>query len=458
MSSRLAIATLFAVIFILLGFRDASARPERPSALDSARVTYIYDGPEVEFGSTNAEAEMEVPDLFLINDVDMLVQITHTWVGDVSLILESPNGQLVTLVSGAGGNGQNFRDTEFNDAAPSSIQNAAAPFTGSFRPMEPLSGFNGGAGIGRWILHLEDTFPSMDDGTLTGWELTLGDRIGGTVRGIVTSFAITEPLEGVTIELLDTPYSTSTDAFGRYLLVAQEGDYDMLISYPGWCEERFDALEFTDYDTLDVNAALRNPEFNISVSSLSLMVVVNQTDSATFLVANDGNCGLEWSSEIAESWLSIDPANGNLAAGEELEIEFKIDASGRNVGDYYSEIAITHNAVHSPVIIPVLMTSVEDMNAIPQDAASPSDYALIGSFPNPFNGSTTLRFALPQISTVRLNIYTSDGRLARQIPAQTFTTGIHDVQLDLHDLASGVYFASLTAGDFTKTQKLILIK
>jgi subtilisin-like proprotein convertase family protein len=459
MDSRLASTALFAFFLILLGFRDANARPERPAALDSTgRETYIYTGPDVEFGMTNAEVRLDVPDLFLINDVDVLVSITHTYDSDVTLLLENPNGQLITLVSNTGFSEDNFISTVFDDSAAISIQEGFSPFTGSFRPIEALSTFNGGAGIGTWTLYLEDIFPTEDDGVLTQFELTLSERIGGTVRGTVSSLAASAPLEGVTIEFVDTPHSTVTDALGHYFITAPEGTYDLQISYPGWCGERFNGLELANYDTTNVDAALRRPVFVSSVSSLNLMARAHGTGSGAFRIQNGGDCDLTWSSDPVDQWLSVHPPQATFAEGEGREIILHVDAFSLSEGDYYSEITITHNAVESPRIIPVLLTVVEGTNADPDGAALPTDFALIGSFPNPFNGSTTLRFALPQTSTVQLSLYANDGRLAEHLSSQVFAAGVHDLQLDLNDLASGVYFAVLNAGNFTRTQKLILIK
>jgi subtilisin-like proprotein convertase family protein len=91
------------------------------------------------------------------------VGVDHSWVGDLSFRLTSPSGTTVTLIDAAGGPnnyGANFCQTVLDDAAPSSIQTVTpefAPFTGWFRPAQPLAAFAGEEAAGTWTLHVSDS-------------------------------------------------------------------------------------------------------------------------------------------------------------------------------------------------------------------------------------------------------------------------------------------------------------
>ncbi|OGG50092.1 MAG: hypothetical protein A3F84_02590 [Candidatus Handelsmanbacteria bacterium RIFCSPLOWO2_12_FULL_64_10] len=85
------------------------------------------------------------------------------------------------------------------------------------------------------------------------------------------------------------------------------------------------------------------------------------------------------------------------------------------------------------------------------------------NYPNPFNPSTTISYTLPEASTVRLTIYNILGQQVRTLINNRQAAGIHAVQWDGHDdagrsVASGLYFYRLTAGEFTQTQKMLLLK
>lgn len=126
-------------------------------------------------------SEITVPGDFIVTDVNLTVNITHTRDSDVIVSLAGPdqdplNGNLgVTMFGGIGGLGRNFSGTVLDDEAGVAIANGAAPFTGRFRPAGALSSFDGTRGQGDWKLVVADSAVGQI-GTLTGWSL----QISGT--------------------------------------------------------------------------------------------------------------------------------------------------------------------------------------------------------------------------------------------------------------------------------------
>ncbi len=92
------------------------------------------------------------------------------------------------------------------------------------------------------------------------------------------------------------------------------------------------------------------------------------------------------------------------------------------------------------------------------DDAIPAHYAFPQNYPNPFNPSTTFRLALPEDSSVRVALYDVRGRQLRILIDEYLGAGWHDLQIDLSDLSSGVYWAHAKAAEFEQTRKLLLIK
>ncbi len=104
-----------------------------------------------------------------VSDLDVTIgQITHTFVGDLTIDITSPEGTTVRLANRNGGSGDNFTDTVFDDEAATAITAGAAPFTGSFRPFQPLSAFDGQRILGNWTLKVTD-LAGADVGTLSAW-------------------------------------------------------------------------------------------------------------------------------------------------------------------------------------------------------------------------------------------------------------------------------------------------
>ncbi len=111
-----------------------------------------------------------------IQELEVQLNLTHTYTADLQVSLIAPDGTRVLLAGGVGGSGDNFANTIFSDGANQAIQDAAAPFTGVFRPMQPLSVLRGVEGDGRWQLEIRDAMP-WDTGRLESWTISFrGDE------------------------------------------------------------------------------------------------------------------------------------------------------------------------------------------------------------------------------------------------------------------------------------------
>jgi large repetitive protein len=113
-------------------------------------------------------------------DVQVRLNITHTWVGDLEISLVSPAGTTIPLITRRGGSGDNFTDTVLDDGAVASIASITAngaPFTGSFRPESPLAAVRGQNPNGVWQLKIADG-AGYDLGSLLNWSLIFSGESG----------------------------------------------------------------------------------------------------------------------------------------------------------------------------------------------------------------------------------------------------------------------------------------
>lgn len=88
----------------------------------------------------------------------------------------------------------------------------------------------------------------------------------------------------------------------------------------------------------------------------------------------------------------------------------------------------------------------------------PATYALEANYPNPFNPSTTIRYALPEQTHVRLVVYDVLGREVATLRDEVQTAGYQELRFDARHLASGVYFYQLEAGSFSQVRRMMLVK
>ncbi|MBZ0268612.1 proprotein convertase P-domain-containing protein, partial [bacterium] len=130
--------------------------------------------------STGATSSLNVVASFVPDEVRVNVQISHTWVGDVELRLEHPDGTVITLLDqptgGGGGCNDNDMDITFTDAATVDANNwcdnTTPWFVGDGLPVQPLAPFTTKNCNGAWKLTAIDHVGS-DTGTIDCWSLEL---------------------------------------------------------------------------------------------------------------------------------------------------------------------------------------------------------------------------------------------------------------------------------------------
>ena len=105
------------------------------------------------------------------------------------------------------------------------------------------------------------------------------------------------------------------------------------------------------------------------------------------------------------------------------------------------------------VFPPALQTAIGD-----GESALPQEYKLCGNYPNPFNPSTNIVFALPKADHVELQVFDLLGRKVAILIDRDMPAGEHSVTFDGSDLASGIYLYKLQAGTYKSTQKMVLLK
>jgi len=108
-----------------------------------------------------------------IHDLDVTLQINHSFREDLTIELTSPQGTTITLASGMA-SGQTLTDTVLDDDATVPVDTDTPPpgMTGSFTPIDSLSAFNGEQGIGSWTLTIRDNLSQLtSSGSLFEWSL-----------------------------------------------------------------------------------------------------------------------------------------------------------------------------------------------------------------------------------------------------------------------------------------------
>ena len=103
--------------------------------------------------------------------------------------------------------------------------------------------------------------------------------------------------------------------------------------------------------------------------------------------------------------------------------------------------------------------TISTATGIGNNTTEPLTFKLSQNYPNPFNPTTNIQFTIPKMSNVSLNVYNVSGQLvASLINNELRTEGSYSFQFDASGIASGIYFYKLTAGEFSETRKMIVMK
>jgi len=117
---------------------------------------------------------IDVPSGVTISNVSLNVNITHTWINDLSLKLTSPAGTTITLVANPCNANASVNDINatFDDAGTAFVCGNLPGISGTVLPTQPFSTFVGESSTGTWTLSVVDSF-AQDGGTLNSWSLNI---------------------------------------------------------------------------------------------------------------------------------------------------------------------------------------------------------------------------------------------------------------------------------------------
>jgi len=110
---------------------------------------------------------------------------------------------------------------------------------------------------------------------------------------------------------------------------------------------------------------------------------------------------------------------------------------------------------HSPMMSG---TFTAGLTGIEKTGENVNGYKLLQNYPNPFNPSTTINFSLPQNNFVSLKVYDMSGKEIKTLISSLLSTGEYKYTFEGSGLSSGMYIYKLSAGDFTETRRMTLIK
>jgi len=168
-------------------------------------------------------------------------------------------------------------------------------------------------------------------------------------------------------------------------------------------------------------------------------------------------------------WLSLSSMEGSLNSGEADTIEVTFDTNGLEKNQTYNGfIVVTTNVTGNEfVTIPVSLFTGPPVS-VDEDEINPIGFELMQNYPNPFNPNTIITYSVPVKSFVNITVYNIIGKEVVTLVDEEKPAGIYEIEFsaaggsssgkDIYSLPSGVYIYRLTAGSFTNSKKMVLLK
>lgn len=190
--------------------------------------------------------------------------------------------------------------------------------------------------------------------------------------------------------------------------------------------------------------------FNTPPRGDASLILAHQLIAAKLNVAN----GSPVPSEVADAILDADNAIANRIIPAGIR-------TSSTLGQMMTSIAKTLDMYNNKLLTPECLYEPEmTENKLNQTV---EEGLVLGNFPNPFNPTTQIRFAIPENSFVSLKVYNTVGQLVKTLVNENLEKGYHNIEWNATDdsgnkLSSGIYLYRLQAGDQVQTSKMILMK
>jgi photosystem II stability/assembly factor-like uncharacterized protein len=151
------------------------------------------------------------------------------------------------------------------------------------------------------------------------------------------------------------------------------------------------------------------------------------------VIKKSTNAGLNWTTMTTSSIQNI------------IHMEF------RKVGNNVYGFAVTDYGT-----ILKLTDVISDVTT--NNSLVPSEFSLSQNYPNPFNPATNLEYGISKLEFVSLKVYEIMGKEVATLVNESKPEGTYSVEWNAANYPSGVYYYKLTAGDFSETRKMMLLK
>lgn len=191
-------------------------------------------------------------------------------------------------------------------------------------------------------------------------------------------------------------------------------------------------------------------------------VHMNNSMPQKFTLTNRGNVTMEGHITLTDkdnTSFMMTHGGGEYSLESDSSHVFEIVFTPGRVDVFKAVLEIGHNSANEETPVKISLIGKEvTYTTVKQENNIPVMPALYNNYPNPFNPTTQIRFAVPEQAHVRLSVYNMLGQHVSTLVNETRSPGWHDVNFDASGLSSGFYMYRLEANGFVETRQMMFVK
>lgn len=212
-------------------------------------------------------------------------------------------------------------------------------------------------------------------------------------------------------------------------------------------------FEFKTYGTSPIPTIINIPYTNfdpVAIGDTSSLSISFTSQSLNKIVIDSANL------KLGDNYF-IEDLNFPLEIETDDTLNLKLFFVPLSIGFKIDTLIIVSNSTNSPLELR-LMGQGQHPTEIIDDEEELISFELLNCYPNPFNPLTTIEYAVPKRSIVKISIFNTLGEEIDILLNEEKDKGNYKIEFFAHELASGVYFYKMQADNFIATKKFILLK
>ena len=383
-----------------------------------------------------------------VADINVILDVEHTFLADLVISLTSPAGTTVTLVSNSCGDSRNITAT-FDDDSPAFTCSVNPGISGSVKPLGSLSSFNGESILGEWTLEIKDNAPS-DGGSLNSFVLEA--CVEGDFRPDADNDGVFDDGDDL---CLGTPAGQEVDASGCAIYRFPVENFIISLESETCSDNNDGSLSIVPKLAIDYQVVVSGNGLDLTQNFSNAFNLAN-LGSGTYTLCITGTDGVIAYQEYCVEVQITEPSPLNVTSkiavdGSQVTLEmngalfYTIELNGVAIQTEESTIALDLdkglNTLKVFTDIPCQGVYEEQIGFYVQPVV----------YPNPVKDIVQIYLGTQQ-EEVAVSIFSADGRY---ISSNSMLPLNGIISLDLSSLSTGIYYLKYEGRTINGTSKVI---